>query len=73
MEKQAYNDELNAQKKMGVQQSVTENGLSAFLWRIKSAFEDGRLDLAVSILSQAAKYVSETSDLSSSRSNCWDS
>jgi len=59
-------------KSSPVQQDGTEDGLAAFLRKIKSAFEEGQLELAIGILSQAAKYVSETSNLSSSEAVLWE-
>jgi predicted O-linked N-acetylglucosamine transferase (SPINDLY family) len=49
-----------------------EKNISGFLCRVKSAFDDGRLDTATDILSHAAKYVSETSNLFPSEVVLWE-
>lgn len=61
-----------AKNNSAVQKGENVDELSAFLCRIKAAFKDGQIDLALDILSQAAKYVTETSNLSSSEALLWE-
>jgi len=70
--KQSCHGKHKAKETLAVEQGVAEDGLSAFLHRVRSAFEEGQLDLAIGILSQAAAYVTETSKLSSREAVLWE-